>query len=135
MSLEIRFGCWELRQVVDDCDTRKPHKLLGSSLLVLNVFVLTIVEDALSEGAKARLRPEGLMIAMLFTFETSDFLKEKSHCRVGMRESTECRRLVVCVGRRWLSFPLLERFGVVRLPILGMIRFPVVQVPRALLGG
>lgn len=56
----------------------------------LNVFLLTIVEDTFSEGARAWFCPQGLMAATLFTFKTSNFLKEESHGRVAMRKSTGC---------------------------------------------
>lgn len=91
----------------------------------LNVFLLTIVKDMLSEGAMAWFRPEGLMAAALLTLKTSDLLKEKSHGKVGMRESFGCQRLVLWMRRMWVSFPILKRFGMVRLSILRAIRLPI----------
>lgn len=51
---------------------------------------MTIVEDRFSEGARAWLRPEGLMAVALLTLKMPDLFKEESHSRVGMRENTEC---------------------------------------------
>ncbi|CAL8155440.1 unnamed protein product [Prunus armeniaca] len=61
----------------------------------LNILFLTIVEDTLGKGAKAWLRPKGLVVAMLLVLETSNLLKNKSHGMIDMREGRAPKTYVV----------------------------------------
>ncbi|CAL2229568.1 unnamed protein product [Prunus armeniaca] len=56
----------------------------------LNVLLLVVVEDAIGKGPRSWLRPEGLVAALLLTFQASNLLKKKPYGRVGMREGLEC---------------------------------------------
>ncbi|CAL8168792.1 unnamed protein product [Prunus armeniaca] len=97
----------------------------------LNILLLTIVKDMLSEGARAWLHLERLMATVLLVLEMSDLFEEESHSKVSMAEGIGCRRLVVLVGWRWISFPLLESFRMVRLPVLMVVCHPwVIEVDR-----
>ncbi|CAL8116968.1 unnamed protein product [Prunus armeniaca] len=53
----------------------------------LDVLLLMVIKDTFSKGPKSWLCPEGLVVALLLALQAPDFLKEKPHCRVGMRES------------------------------------------------
>lgn len=61
----------------------------------LNVMFLLIIQDKLTEWAKAWLRLNGLMDTLLHILEIISLLKRELHDRIDMRESIRCRRFVV----------------------------------------
>ncbi|CAL8107491.1 unnamed protein product [Prunus armeniaca] len=65
----------------------------------LDFLLLVVIKDAFGKGPRSWLRPEGLVVALLLILQASDLLKEKSHCRVGMRESLGCWRSGVWVAK------------------------------------
>ncbi|CAL2254411.1 unnamed protein product [Prunus armeniaca] len=53
----------------------------------LDVLLLVVIKDAFGKGPRLWLCLEELVVALLLALQAPDFLKEKPHCQVGMRES------------------------------------------------
>ncbi|CAL8112661.1 unnamed protein product [Prunus armeniaca] len=81
----------------------------------LDVLLLVIIKNAFGKGPRSWLCPEGLVVALLLALQAPDFLEEKPHCRVGMRESLGCWRSGVWVAMGWVEF--FGRLGVIRLVV------------------
>ncbi|CAL8167223.1 unnamed protein product [Prunus armeniaca] len=69
----------------------------------MNIFFLPIVEDTLGEGTRVWLGPNGMMVALLLILEMW-----------------------------WISFIFSESVGMVRLPVLRVIRFLIFRITNLL---